>query len=118
MVDGVERFSKVKGGGDGAERRFVLVESGGDFVSERKKSGGAGAIGGKAALVWGARKDEEELRTDEALEDFGSRAEKGDGAVGGREVKGFTGFGDGDNKGLFPDSRDITGVQGEIEKGS
>ena len=60
----------------------------------------------------------QELGTDEAFEKFGGRAEERDGAVGRREVKRLTRFRDREDKGVFPDSGDISRVKGEIEEGS
>ena len=39
----------------------------------------------------------EEERTDETFEDFGGGTEERNGTVRGREVEGFTRFGDGDD---------------------
>ena len=45
-----------------------------------------------------------EKRAKEAFENFRGRTEKRDGAVGGAKVRGFTGFGYRENKGVFPNS--------------
>ena len=63
-----------------------MVKSVGDFLSKRKESGGAGVARSEAVLVRRARESLEEVRTDEAFEDFGRRAEKGDRAVRSGEV--------------------------------
>ena len=87
-----------------AKGRFALVEPSGDFRCEREKGGYGGAAGAKAMLGRGFGKEREEVGTDEAFEDFRGRAEKGDGAEGGAEMEGLTGFRDRENEGMFPDS--------------
>ena len=69
----------------------------------------------KAVLVRRPRKSLEEVRADEAFEDFGGRAEKRDRAVRSGEVEGFTRFRNGDYKGLLPDRGNVTGVEGEVK---
>ena len=92
-----------------------MVKSVGDFLSKRKESGSAGVTRSKTVLVRRPRKSLEEVRVDEAFEDFERRAEKGDRAVRSGEVEGFTRFRDGDYKGLLPDTGNVTGVEGEVK---
>ena len=68
-------------------------------------------------LMRRTRKSQEEVRTDEALEDLRCGTEERDRAVRGGEVRGLTRFGDRDDKGLFPDRGNITGIKGEVEEG-
>ena len=91
MVDGVERLREIESGGDGAKRRFRLIEAEGDFGDEWEESCGAGVTGREAVLVRGARERLEKERTDEALEDFGGGTQEGDGTVRGGEGRGFSG---------------------------
>ena len=38
--------------------------------------------------------------------------------IGGAKVKGFAGFGDGDNEGTFPDGGEVGVGDGEVEEGA
>ena len=70
------------GGDDGAKGRFLLVEAGGDFLSEREEGGDAGVSGSEAVLGRVAGEMGEERGADEAFKDFRGRAEEGNGAIG------------------------------------
>ena len=117
MVDGFKCFGQVNGSDDSAFRGFALVDSGGDEIGERKKSGSGGAAGGESMLMRRARKMLQELRTDKAFEKFRSGTEERNRTVGRREVKRLTRFRDREDKGMFPDSGDVSRIKGEVEEG-
>ena len=68
-------------------------------------------------LVRRAGEAEKDRGANEAFKEFGGRAEEGNRAVRGGEVGGFSRFGDGEDKGMLPDSREVSGVEGKIKKG-
>ena len=81
VIDCVKGLRQVNGGDDGAKRRFLFVEAGGDFVGERKKSGDAGATRGEAMLRGVTGKGCKKGRADQAFKDFRSRAKEGNRAI-------------------------------------
>ena len=83
MVDTVKCLREVDGSNDRTKRRFPLVEARRDLGSKRKQRSRGRPSGGEAVLEWGAGEVREDERTDEALEEFGGRAEERNGAVGG-----------------------------------
>jgi hypothetical protein len=60
----------------------------------------------------GRRIDE---RKKKALKDLNNRRKKGNRAVGGAKVKWLARLGNGNNVGGFPDSREVSGVDGKVE---
>ena len=58
-----------------------------------------------------------EEREEETLEEFGRRAEEGDGSVGGGEVGWLPWFWDRNYHGAFPDGRELGISNGEVEEG-
>ena len=83
VVNSVEGLGEVESGGDGAQRRFLLVEAEGNLGGERKEGGGAGVTRSEAVLMQRTRKRMEEEWTDETFEELGGRTEEGNGAVRG-----------------------------------
>ena len=83
-----------------------------------KESSYSGVVSSEAMLGRGVRKRGGEVRKKKTLKDFGGRAQKRDGAV--RRGKGgrFTRFEDRENESVFPDSREITVLDREVEQGS
>ena len=59
-------------------------------------------------LVRGSGKTEEDGRANKSFKELGGGAEKGDGAVRRREVGRFTRFRDGEDKGMLPDSGEVS----------
>ena len=105
VVDRIEGFGEIAGGEDGPMWRFPLVEAFGDVVGEREEGSDTGATRSEAMLMRGAGERLKKLRADEALENFGGRTEERYWAVGGREFQRLARFGDGNDKGVLPNSR-------------
>ena len=99
MIDNIERLRYVQADDAGSSRRFRCIKSLGCGGDEWKKSGGGGMKGGKAMLGGRAMEGRGERREKDAFEEFGSRAKKGDGAIGGRDRGGFPRFKDREDKG-------------------
>ena len=58
-------------------------------------------------LKGGFGKGGKEKRADEAFKDFRGWAKKRDRAVRGAEIKGFTGFRDREDEGVFPEGGEV-----------
>ena len=104
VVDGVKGFRQIHRSDNGSKRAtrvLPLIETLYYLRSDREEGGGTGVARGKTMLVGGAGEVNE--GADEAFEDFGGGAEETNGAVRSTEVRGLAGFGDGENKGVFPD---------------
>ena len=118
VVDGVERLTDVDRHKRRASRRLALIETDCDSRNDWEKSSGGGAVFGVAVLGGGLGKGGDKVGKNKTLEDFRGRAKKGDGAIGSREVGGFSGFGDGDNCGAFPDRGEFSVRDREVKQGS
>ena len=84
MVNRVERLAYIYGDCRRTKRRLTLIEPTSDPRDHRKKSRGGGAAFDKTVLGGGERERGGEEGKEEPFKEFGSRAEEGDGAVGGR----------------------------------
>ena len=98
----VEGFREIGSGDYSAAWRLTLVKAIRDHGGEREKGSYGGVAGAETVLKRGFRERGKEERTEETLKNFGGRAKERDGAVGGTKVRGFTWFGYGKNKGVFP----------------
>ena len=116
MANPIERLGKVRCSHHSAEWRFPLVKTVRDKRSEGKEGGNGGATRTEAMLKGGLRKRGEKKRTKETLKDFGGGAEEGDRAVRGAKIKGFTRFGYGQDEGMFPDCREVSMRDREVEE--
>ena len=97
-------------------RGFGSIEVGGYLVGEREEGSGSGAGGSETVLGFRNWKVVGELGEEESFEDFGCGTEEGDGAVGGGQVTGFVGFGDGDDVGMLPYGWYGSAVEGVVEQ--
>ena len=95
----------------------MLVKAPSDVGDSGKEGSVGGMVRGKSMLgrVMGKRGREE--RKEKALKNFGSGAKKGNGAKRGRVRGGFAGFSDREDEGMLPDSREVTVLDREGEKG-
>ena len=93
-----------------------MVKPGGYLVGKGEEGGGGGT--GLSEAVLGLREGEMvgELGEEEPLEDLYSGTEEGDGTVGGGQVAGFVGFGDGDDVGMLPYSWYGSSIEGVVEE--
>ena len=102
MLDGVERFADVDGIRRSPEKRFLFIEARCNSSDSREESSGCRVAGTEPMLRRRRRERRREEGEDQGLKDFRGRAQKGNGAVGGRKEGGFTRFWDGNYKGRFP----------------
>ena len=107
MVDGIERLRKINCEGGGAVGGFTLVETSGNKRGEGEEGGGGGVHGAETMLGVVRGQSKVKVGKDEALEHLRCRAEEGNGAVTTAEIGRFTGFGNREDDGLFPDIRDL-----------
>ena len=119
VVDGVERFTDVDRDCCRAERRFRAIEAYSDTGGGRKEGSSSGVSRAEAVLGRRRRRRERggEKREETAFENFRGRAKEGNRAVGGGQEGGFTGFGNRDDKGLFPDTREVRFLDREVKEG-
>ena len=117
MLDGVKRFADVDRDCCRAERRFRAIEAHGDTGGGRKEGSSSGVSRAEAVLGRRRRERGGEKRKKTSLKDFRGRAKEGNRAVGGGQEGGFTGFGNRDDKGLFPDTREVRFLDREVKEG-
>ena len=67
-------------------------------------------------LVRRAGDGRKKKRANKTFKNFRGRAEKGDRAKGCAKGKGFSRFGDWEDKGMFPDGGEVRMGKGEVEK--
>ena len=79
---------------------------------------GCGGGTGRSESVLGLREGEVvgELGEEQPLENLDCGTEEGDGTVGGRQVAGFVGLGDGDDVGMLPYGRYGSSIEGVVEE--
>ena len=116
MAHPIEGLRQVCRSHHSAEWRFPLVETVRDKRSEGKEGGNGGATRAETMLKGGLRKRGKKKRTKETLKDFGGGAEERDRAVRGAKIKGFTGFRYGQDEGMFPDCREVSMRDREVEE--
>ena len=92
MIQTVKGLRQVHGSDDRTQWRFLLIEAVCDFGRERQKSSRRRAVFGETMLERGFGEEGEDEGADKFFEEFGGRAEEGDGAIGGAKVRGFAGF--------------------------
>ena len=83
VVHPIESLGQVGGSHHSAERRFALIKTIRDSGGEGKEGGNGGSAGTETVLKGSFRERGKEERTEKALKDLRSRAEKGNGAIGG-----------------------------------
>ena len=92
-----------------------MIETGGYLVGEGEEGGGGGT--GLSETMLGLREGEVvgELGKEESLEDLNCGTKEGDGTVGGGQVAGLIGFGDGDDVGVLPYGGYGSSIEGVVE---
>ena len=115
MVDGIERLSEIDGEGGSTVGGLSLIKAGGDKGGEGQEGGGGRVPGAETVLGVVRGQGKVEVGEDEALEHLGGWTEQGDRAVATAEVGRLTGFGDGEDYGLFPYIRNLRACNREVE---
>ena len=118
VLDSIKRLTDVDGDRGSTERRFLLVETGGDPSDGREESSGGRVAGAETVLRRRRRERRGQEREDKTLKNLRSGAKEGDGAVRGRVQGGFTGFRDRDYEGLFPDRGEVRGLYRKVKERS
>ena len=114
VIHAIEGFRQIDGGDHSPQRRLPLIEAFGDLGGDRKQRSSARTAFGETMLEGCLGEVREEEGADEFFEEFGSGAEEGDGAVGRARVRGFIGFEDREDNGLFPDSGEVCRLEGKV----
>ena len=99
------------------DRWLLLIETICSSRDDWEKSSSGRAERPKAML---GRREMKIRRTDvrekKTFKNFNRRGKKGDGTIRGTKVKGFAGFRDRDDMGGFPNGREVSMVNGEVEE--